>query len=154
MMDRYRAGYGGNREHSTVFSSKLSHLSPSAASKTRPMQACTVQKDMHVCMHPPPCNFSDRYTSTEAFLRPSDIDHPPYTHMQQIDTERRGVHARKSSSPAFLNLTFTFFNLPTHLHLLTHIHTHTHKAHTAFPGHSACPLSGGLHGQRGQDSPY
>lgn len=115
-------------------------------------------KGMHICMHPPPCSFGlDRYASTDALLLLSGIDYPPL-HSNRLlcsrKTQRRGMDTRKIFLPCFSQslLTFTFFDLALHTYMYSHIHTH--KAHTACPGHPAHPLSGKLHGQRGQDSPY
>lgn len=90
--------------------------------------------------------------STEAFVALSDIDHLP-THIYNKQSQRQGIHARKACSTAFLNLFQPLLSL-TFRHAHTFAHTYTHKAQTAIPGHPAHPLSGRLHGQRGQDSPY
>lgn len=86
---------------------------------------------------------------------------PPPTHQQTWTLmKHRDAKTRSACKEIFLLcfsqslLTFTFFNLPTHTNTHASTHTYTHKAHIAFPGHPAHPLSGRLQGQRGQDSPY
>lgn len=58
------------------------HLPHLTVSTTHVSMRCA--KDMHVCMHPPPCNFSeDKHTSTGGLLlSQKSIAHPP-THTKQ-----------------------------------------------------------------------
>lgn len=114
MMDHYRVCYGGYREHSTRYLTVFPPLSLFTLiqihNQTHASMRCA--KDMHICMHPPPCNFSvDNYTSTEAFFSPSDIDHPP-THIYAAKRHRDEAYIQGNLPPLH------FFSVSLNPHVL------------------------------------
>lgn len=104
-------------------------------SKTRPMQACAVQKGTctFACIRLPATSVKQVYKRRSFRLPCCDIDNPlPRTHICSKLTDRRGGHARKSSSPCFSQslFTLTFFLTFPHTYIYSHTHTHSRTQST------------------------